>query len=252
MGADAAYHLYYWPTIPGRGEFVRLLLEELGLPYVDVARSPEAGGVAAVAALRVGAGDGAPAFAPPVLVPPGRGLEAAISQTAAIAAYLGETHGLAPADPIARAQCRAAMLTVMDVVAEAHDVHHPVATALVYEAQQAEALRRARWFVDERLGQRLRFFERLLDAGGGPWLVGAQLSYADFGLFQLLAGLEFAFPRAFASWSDVAPRQLELRAAVAERPNIAAYLRSSRRLPFSRQGIFRDYPELDGEPTPQA
>src|SRR5882762_350628 len=32
------YELYYWPEIQGRGEFVRLALEEGGADYVDVAR----------------------------------------------------------------------------------------------------------------------------------------------------------------------------------------------------------------------
>ena len=32
------YQLYYWPEIQGRGEFVRLALEEAGADYVDVAR----------------------------------------------------------------------------------------------------------------------------------------------------------------------------------------------------------------------
>src|SRR5207237_9516094 len=47
---DPVYELYYWPSIQGRGEFIRLALEEAGAPYVDVARQSEkdGGGVKAL------------------------------------------------------------------------------------------------------------------------------------------------------------------------------------------------------------
>jgi glutathione S-transferase len=60
-----AYELYYWPEIQGRGEFVRLALEEAGAEYVDVAR--HRGGVAAMQRLMDRAAAVHPPFAPPVL-----------------------------------------------------------------------------------------------------------------------------------------------------------------------------------------
>ena len=38
------YELHYWPRIQGRGEFVRLALEQAGAEYVDVARGPKSSG----------------------------------------------------------------------------------------------------------------------------------------------------------------------------------------------------------------
>ncbi len=237
------YELYYWPSIPGRGEFVRLVLEETGVSYRDVGRLPvgEGGGTEAVAAYWAGEREGHPVFAPPVLV---RG-DFVLPQTAAICDYLGRHHDLAPPDDEGRAQALGLQLTIADLVMEVHDTHHPISPWLYYEDQQVEAKRRASHFVRERLPRYLQYFERVLDHEGGGVLVGEHLSHADLGLFQVLEGLAYAFPRGFASASEATPGVLELRERVRERPRIAAYLASDRRMPFNQEGIFRRYPELD-------
>jgi glutathione S-transferase len=240
-----AYRLYYWPMIPGRGELVRLVLEQAGAPYVDVARSPEGqgGGMQALMSFVRGENPGQPAYAPPILVDG----DWVLAQTAAICAYLGERHGLAPDEPGRRAQTLQLQLTVADVVDEAHDTHHPISAALYYEDQKDAAREAAKHFVQERLPRFLPYFESVIERNGGTWLIGDVVTYADLSLFHLLEGLAYAFPRGFAKAADSTPSLLALRERVRNLPRIAAYLASERRMDFNEHGIFRYYPELDLE-----
>jgi glutathione S-transferase len=237
------YELYYWPSIPGRGEFVRLVLEEAGVPYVDVGRGPrkEGGGVEAVVAFYAGRNSGHPVFAPPVL----KHGDLVLAQTAAICHFLGRRHGLAPDDEAGEAHALELQLTIADLVDEVHDTHHPLSAALYYEDQKPAAKQRAAHFVGERLPRFLGYFERVLRQNGSDVLVGTRLSHADLSLFQALEGLGYAFPRAFAQANEATPGLLALRERVRTRPRIAAYLASPRRMPFNQEGIFRRYPELD-------
>jgi glutathione S-transferase len=238
-----AYELFYWPGIPGRGEFVRLVLEEAGVPWVDVGRlsREEGGGVEAVVAFYAGTSAGHPVFAPPVL----RHGELVLAQTAAICHFLGRRHGLAPHEEVGSLQALELQLTISDLVDEAHDTHHPISSALYYEDQKPAAKQRAAHFVDERLPRFLGYFERVLRHNGGGVLAGSELSHADLSLFQALEGLDYAFPRALARATAAVPGLLALRERVRALPRIAAYLASERRLAFNQQGIFRRYPELD-------
>jgi glutathione S-transferase len=239
------YELFYWPSIQGRGEFVRLALEEAGADYVDVARSTARGaGVRALMQLVDGGDIARPPFAPPFL----RAGDLLIGQTANILLFLGPRHNLAPTDEAGRLWTHQLQLTIADFVDEVHDTHHPIASGLYYEDQEAEADRRTADFRKNRLPKYLDYFERVLaqNPEGDRHLVGATLSYADLSLFQMVAGLDFAFPRAMRR---LARRQPHLRAVhdhVAARPRIAAYLASDRRIAFNQQGIFRHYPALDG------
>jgi len=232
-----AYELWYWDGIPGRGEFVRLALEAGGLPYRDCAR--EHGADALVDDM---ARDRAhPPFAPPYLIADGM----TISQTANILLFLGEKHGLAPADTAGRLWVNQLQLTIADMVVEAHDTHHPISSGMYYEEQKAEALRRAQDFRDERIPKFLNYFERVLSRHGG-WLTDAgRWTYADLSLYQLVAGLLHAFPLRMATVMRDLPFLGRLHARVAGLPELQDYFRSDRRLPFS-DGIFRHYPELDG------
>jgi glutathione S-transferase len=230
-----AYQLFYWPGIQGRGEFVRLALEEAGEDYDDVARGP--GGVdALMAALKEGP---TPSFAPPFLRVDGM----TIGQTAAILMYLGERHGLAPQDTAGRLWTHQLQLTIADLVAEAHDTHHPVGSSLYYDDQKEEARRRAADFTAARIPKFFTYFGHVL--GDKDYLLGANLTYADLSLFQVLEGLAYAFPKATGKALARHPNLAALRRRIAARPRIAAYLNSPRRLPFNEDGIFRRYPELD-------
>jgi glutathione S-transferase len=201
----------------------------------------EGGGIESLMAFVRGERAGQPAYAPPVLV---QG-DFVLAQTAAICAFLGQRHGLTPDDPEKRMHVLQLQLTIADVVDEAHDAHHPVSGALYYEQQKDAALEAARHFLDERLTRFLPYFERVLGRNGDEWLVGDAMSYADLSLFQLLEGLAFAFPRGFARVVKSTPSLVALRNSIANRPRIAAYLSSDRRLAFNEHGIFRHYPELD-------
>jgi glutathione S-transferase len=249
MGGEDArmtYDLYYWPSIQGRGEFVRLALEEAGAPYRDVARLPEAegGGVGALTAWLEGERTPRPSFAPPFLVDG----DLVIGQTAAILLHLGARHGLAPADEAGRLWTHQIQLTIADWLVEVHDIHHPIGSGLYYEDQKPESLRRAGDFRTHRMPKFLGWFESLLarNPAGDTQLVGDALTYADLSLFQMIDGLAYALPLATEAALERAPRVAALHRAVAARPRIRAYLDSERRLPFSREGIFRHYPELDG------
>jgi glutathione S-transferase len=234
------YELYYWPQIQGRGEFVRLVLEEAAAPYLDVARLPEdQGGVKAMLKLMRAGGDGLQPFAPPFL----KSGELLIAQTANILAYLAPRHGLVPEDESSRVSALQLQLTIGDLVSEVHDTHHPIDVGQTYEQQRPEALKRATAFVKERLPKFLGYFERVL--ARREHLTGDTLSYVDLSAFQVVCGLEYAFPAAMKRLSPNLPSLLGLRDRIAARPRIKEYLQSARRIPFSEQGIFRHYPELD-------
>jgi len=240
------YELYYWPTIQGRGEFVRLALEDAGADYLDVARRPESegGGMAAMQRLLHGAEIERPPFAPPFLKA-GRLL---IGQTANILAYLGPRHALAPRDASGRRWAHQLQLTLADFVGEVHDTHHPLGPSLYYEQQRPAAKRRTKEFLASRLPRYLGYFEGVLqhNAAAGPGLVGESIGYVDLSMAQVVAGLRYAFPAASAAALAPCPGLRRLHAAVFARPRIARYLKSDRRLPFNNDDIFRHYPELQG------
>jgi glutathione S-transferase len=239
------YELYYWPGIQGRGEFVRLALEEAGADYNDVAREHGPGrGVKALMAMMNGA---QPPFAPPFL----RDGDIVVSHVANILHYLGPKLGLAPKDEVSRLFSHGLQLTITDFVAEVHDTHHPISTDLYYEDQKPEAKARASAFLAHRVPKYFGYFERALNDNpvGPAHAVGDALTTVDLSLSQIWAGMGYAFPRAFASAAKNYPALAALAAHIAARPNIHRYLASDRRLPFNESGIFRHYPELDQEPA---
>ncbi|HVO23660.1 MAG TPA: glutathione S-transferase [Candidatus Margulisiibacteriota bacterium] len=245
--------LYYWPGIQGRGEFVRLLLEEAGAAYVDVARERKNGLRTMLWLLEgqepggqgsAGARPSALPFAPPFV----KVGTVVISQTANILAYLAPRLRLVPADEALRAEANQIQLTLADFVDEIHDTHHPIAGSLYYEDQKAAAKRRARHFVEERMPKHLGWIEKVLARNrksAGHWLVGSACTYVDLSAFQIVEGLRYAFPNAMARIESQIPRVVALHDRVAARPRIAAYLQSKRRQAFNQMGIFRHYPELD-------
>jgi glutathione S-transferase len=244
------YELFYWPSIQGRGEFVRLALEQAGAEYVDVARESEAAGMGVSALMRWLEDEAirCPPFAPPFL----KAGNQVIGQTVNILLFLGARHDLAPADEAGRLWTHQLQLTLADLVAEVHDTHHPISSGLYYEDQKPAARRRAADFRKERLPKFLGYFESILGRNphGNGHLVGKTLTYVDLSLFQVIVGLRYAFPRALAQLKPEYPLIHVLSDRVAALPRIAAYLASKRRIRFNRQGIFRHYPELDA-PLPR-
>ena len=239
------YELYYWAEIQGRGEFVRLALEAAGADYVDVARLPEdeGGGDAAVVRMMEGRRAAHPSFAPPFL----KAGRLIIGQTANILLYLGDRHGLAPQAESGRLWTHQLQLTIADLVQEVHDTHHPIASGLYYENQKAAARKRAQDFLENRAPKFLSYFDEILTENGGRFLVGQRLTCADLSLFQIVAGLRYAFPRAMKRLERRYKSVSQLHDFVQEKPRIREYLGSPRRIPFNQQGIFRHYAELDSE-----
>lgn len=232
------YELYYWPTIQGRGEYVRLVLEDAGADYVDVARR---GNGASKMMKMMEASKGTPPFAPPFL----KAGKLVIGQTANILLYLGPRLGLAPKPEAQRLWVHQLQLTIADFVVEIHDTHHPLGPTLYYEDQRPAAKARTSEFLGERVPKFLGYFERLIHASGGPYLNGRRICYADLSLFQIVEGLRYSFPNNMKRFERKVPRLIALHDKVAARPNIKAYLSSDRRIPFNEDGIFRHYPALD-------
>ncbi len=239
------YELYYWPGIQGRGEFVRLALEEGGADYLDTALVPEkkGGGVAALERYLSGDDVARPPFAPPFL----RAGRQLIGQTANILLFLGGPLALAPRDQAGRLWTHQLQLTLADLVVEVHDTHHPIASGLYYEQQKPAAKRRTQDFLANRLPKYFGYFERVLErnTARGPWLVGPRVTYADLSLAQIVGGINYAFPKASRRVWPKYPRMRDLHEAVSARPRIARYLKSARRLDDNNQDLFRRYRELD-------
>jgi glutathione S-transferase len=232
------YELYYWPTIQGRGEYVRLALEEAGADYVDVARGPR--GVAAMMRM-METKRGIPPFAPPFL----KAGPLVIGQTANILLYLGSRHGLAPKAEAGKLWAHQLQLTVADFVLEIHDTHHPLGPSLYFEDQRSPAKKRTGEFWKERVPKYLGYFERLLEGNGGAYVTGRRLTYVDLSLFQIVEGLRYAFPKRMKAFERRIPGLIDLHDRVVGRANIKAYLASDRRIAFNEDGIFRHYKALD-------
>ena len=239
------YELYYWPGLPGRGEFVRLALEEAGADYVDVARGTpkETGGMPAMMAALGNAKNPTPPFAPPFL----KAGKLWIAQTANILMYLGAKHGLAPKPEAGRLFANQLQLTVTDFVKEVHDTHHPLASGLYYEDQKPEARRYTEIFLKDRLPKYMGYFEEVLKRNpkGKKYLIGTKLTYPDLSIFYVIEGLRYAFPEAVRRAERRYPLAVALHDRVAERPRIRKYRASNRCISFNESGIFRRYPELD-------
>src|SRR5882757_8628760 len=231
------YQLYYWPDIQGRGEYVRLALEDAGAAYDDVARG--AGGMAAMS--RMMEQGARPPFAPPFL----KAGKLVIGQTANILLYLGARHGLAPKAEAGQLWVHQLQLTIADFVLEAHDTHHPLGPSLYYEEQRGPSKKRTEEFWEERVPKYLGYFERLVSERGGTFTTGRRVTYVDLSLFQIVEGLRYAFPKRMQKFEHEIPQLVELRDRVAARPNIKAYLEGDRRIAFIVDGIFRHYKELD-------
>jgi glutathione S-transferase len=235
------YELYYWPTIQGRGEFVRLALEEAGADYVDVARRKGKAGVPAMMKIIENKRSAHPPFAPPFL----KAGKLIVAQTANDLLFLGPRLNLAPRDEAGKLWAHQLQLTITDLVVQIHDTHHPITTYLYFEEQRPAARRRTQDFWRYRVPKFLGYFERVLQTNGGRFLVGRRLSYVDLSIFQIIEGLRYAFPKRMKRFEKKVPGLVELHDRVAARSRIKAYLSSPRRIPFSQWGIYRYFKELD-------
>jgi glutathione S-transferase len=235
------YELYYWPTIQGRGEFVRLALEEAAADYVDVARRKGKAGVPAMMKFIENKRSAHPPFAPPFI----KAGKFVVAQTANVLFFLGPRLNLAPRDEAGRLWAHQLQLTITDLVVQIHDTHHPITTYLYFEEQRPAARRRTKDFWRYRVPKFLGYFERVLQTNGGRFLIGRRLTYVDLSIFQIIEGLRYAFPKRMKRFEKKVPGLVGLHDRVAARPRVKAYLASPRRIPFSQWGIYRYFKELD-------
>ncbi|MDR6758618.1 glutathione S-transferase [Mycoplana sp. BE70] len=237
-----SYELYYWDGIQGRGEFVRLALEDADAAYIDVTREPSRG-LNEMLGLLSDPSEGQLTFAPPFL----KDETVIVSHVANILLYLGPKLGLAPKEEALRWYANGLQLTITDLVAEVHDTHHPIAVSKYYEEQKTEAKARSFEFWNNRMPKFLAYFERVVqqNPADSGYLVGSKSTYVDLSMFQIIEGLKYAFPKAMNDYERRYPLLARLQNAIKGRPKLAAYLASPRRLAFNQEGIFRHYPELD-------
>ncbi|QQR90758.1 MAG: glutathione S-transferase family protein [Myxococcales bacterium] len=236
------YRLYYWPMLQGRGEFIRLALEDASAPYIDVARQTEneGGGISAIKEI-LNRKTSFPPFAPPVL----EDAKVLIWQTGHILQYLAPKLELVPGGEANYRVAQQLQLTITDFVSEIHDTHHALGPSIAYEEQKKACKERSALFLKARMPKYLGYFERLLSHTESEYVFGKQCSYVDLSLFQIIQGLEYAFPKTFGHFKNKIPHLIALANRVSKRANIASYIYSERRIPFNQHGIFRYYPELD-------
>ena len=235
------YEFYYWPSIQGRGEFIRLALEEAGADYVDVARRSGKRGVSAMMELMENRRLTRAPYAPPFV----KAGKIIVAQTANVLLFLGPRLKLAPRDEGGRLWAHQLQLTISDLVDEIHDTHHPVSSWLYFEEQRPAARRRSKDFWRYRVPKFLSYFERVLNKNGGRFAIGRRLTYVDLSLFQIVEGLRYAFPKRMKRFERKIPGLIALHDRIAKRPRIASYLASPRRIPFSQWGIYRYFKQLD-------
>ncbi|KAL9598626.1 MAG: hypothetical protein Q9219_004371 [cf. Caloplaca sp. 3 TL-2023] len=257
--ASPPYELYYWPTIPGRGEPIRLCFEATSTPYTDVCNDPSSSssptGTQTLKTL-ISPSPSPTSTNPPHLAPPIlKHDDLTLSQLPNILLYLGRKLSLAPRpedDEAGFHHVHQLALTALDgFLNEAHDTHHPIAVSAQYEAQKPAARARSKDYIATRLPKFLAHFENVLESesgGGGEFLYGGKLTYADLVLFQCLDGVAFAFPRAV----EEAREGGEFRGVwglyerVKGLEGVREYLASERRMGYGL-GIWRHYKELEEE-----
>ncbi|KAK6865519.1 glutathione S-transferase domain-containing protein [Apiospora arundinis] len=244
----APYELIYYTGVPGRGEHVRLILEEAGAAYEDTQFLSFDKARENVTHWLGAGGHGNPHYFAPPLFKHG---DLVISQTPNILLYLGPKLGLAGSQKDDVYRVNALALTALDGLSnEVHDSHHPIAVMLPYEDQKEESRRRSQYWIQNRLPSHLDYWQKVLksDKGSpGPWLLGETFTYADLVLFQCLDGTMYAFPKAMkqARESGKYDKVFKLWEDVKTRPNIATYLCSGRRQKYQDWGIYRHYPDND-------
>tara|TARA_A100001391_G_scaffold7621_5_gene4898 strand:+ start:10017 stop:10736 length:720 start_codon:yes stop_codon:yes gene_type:complete len=236
-----SYQLFYWPSIPGRGEFVRLFMEAAELEYEDVARTDGADALVEDLHARGGEEGGIRPFAPPYLVDD----DVVIGQTALILLYLSDKEGLGSGDLATDLKLMQVQMDIADLVEEIHGSHHPIAPSLYYADQMDAAFEKAADLRATRIPKYLIHFDNALAANGGPFMLGDQWSHVDTSLFQLMEGLDYAFPNYMAQMQGTWANLEALQTAVPDIEGLAPYLASERRMEFNEDGLFRHYEELD-------
>nr|ACM44934.1 sigma-class glutathione S-transferase [Laternula elliptica] len=215
--------LYYWPGFKGRAEFVRLVFEEAGIPYLESNQ-----GVAD--SIIKGEIGGYPVMMPPVVA---KG-DFRLGQTQMICQYLAGKYGLAPKGEEDKIHAEQVCASMYDYLTEGYGAFHGAKPGVKYADQKEEAQRYIDRVVQQRLPRYLKHFETVLAANtaGTGFLFGDSISHADLALFHIMNATEFQFPEVYKS-ADYIPLLKAHRDRIASRPNIVAYTQSERCKPFS-------------------
>jgi len=161
---DSIWELYYWSRMEadgknhmiGRGEFVRLMFEAAGQPYVDVGATHGSARVRQF--VYDGGNTSVPIFAPPAI----RKGSFVLYQTPTIMRFLGRRFGMFPDTEEQAAHADALMSFLTDFIAEGRLVFHPVCFTMSYYQQAEEAKPHVEWFQKERMPRFLSHLHRVL------------------------------------------------------------------------------------------
>ena len=245
--------LYHQPgKMKGRGEFLRLMLEDKGVPYdnsgdglygpngsMDMFRgSPQAIDRDADAATA-----SPPCDVHPVLYPPaiwhrptdGSGPPVLINQVGACMIYLGDVLGYAPSTTAERARANQILLNALDYISDGRSSFHPVKNHMSYNEQKEEGDKESKAFAQGRMLSFLHHFDKVArrNASGpqSPIAGGPALTYADFALFHVLDATAHQFNSEHyeQAWdkADV-PALKQFYQWMMDRPNLKAYFASER------------------------
>ncbi|XP_013395749.1 glutathione S-transferase [Lingula anatina] len=233
MSSSSEWVLYYWP-LAGRGEFVRLVFEEAGVPYKEINDVELLSKNFKKIDLPPSEDFSFPCFAPPVI----KKGDFVLSQTPVICEYLGKKFGLYPdGGEEEEYHARQFNLTIHDFIADGRLAFHGRNHTESYYTQKEETQTYIDFFVKNRLPKWLRNLEHLLNAnygkhGGKGYAIGTKMTYVDLALLHVLRATESQFPAPWEELKGSFPLCREFKERMSQRPNLAAYFKSDRCRPF--------------------
>ncbi|CAG2239709.1 glutathione S-transferase-like isoform X1 [Mytilus edulis] len=230
-GQTEEWELFYHHFLIGRSAYIRLIFEELGIPYKDMIKSKEDIMKYFYSKDKLA---GFPVLFPPVI----RKGDFQLGQTSVICKYLGEKYGLVPDNE--QDKWRADMINteLHDYLAQGRLAFHGINPTASYFTQVEETKPYIERFAAERIPKYLSYFESVLkyNNGGKGFLFGDKLTYVDLTLFWVLKATEASYPDAWKS-ADCCPLLKLFRDRIERRPNIAAYLNSDRFVPLENNSM---------------
>jgi glutathione S-transferase len=237
--------VYHPCNFKGRGEFLRLMLEDAKISYKDTGTDLY-GPSGMMDAFRgsvdaVTADEKSQPF--PLLYPPailhrpvgGDGCQQImVNQVGACMIYLGDELGYAPTTHAEKARANCVLLNSLDYISEGRSSFHPVDNKKSYKDQKDEGDRKSKLFSQDRMLVYLHYFNKIVKKNGksqSPIAGGSNITYADFALFQVVDATAFQFNSEFYAnaWDSArVPELKEHYVWMKARPNLQAYFASDR------------------------
>lgn len=234
--------LYHAPgKMKGRGEYLRLLLEDAGASYEnsDVNLYGPTGMMDAFRASPEAIdkiNDHYPVFFPPAIWHrPVSGEEVLINQVGACMIYLGDQLGYAPQSAAETARANCTMLNALDYVSDGRSSFHPIKNSMSYKDQKEEGDKVSKEFSQTRMKLFLHHFNKVIKSNGSspenPIAGGSTVTYADFVLFYALDATASQFNSEFyeKAWDNTNVPELKAYYKwIQARPKLQAYFKSDR------------------------